>query len=75
MIEMIKRFEQIRNLNESISTLMALCMTVYGAGYSKEDIEEAMKLVDRSDYKIADKDAIVAALVNLTKKKVKKGAK
>lgn len=73
MIEMIKRFEQIRNLNESLSTLMALCMTVYGAGYSKEDIEEAFDVfVDKSDYKKKDREAIVAALVNLTRKNAKK---
>jgi len=75
MIQMLKRFEQIKEMNSGLSTLMILCLTVYGANYSKVDIEEAMDLVDGADYRKADREAIVTSLVNLTKKQVKKSGK
>lgn len=62
-------------MNDGLSTLMVLCMTVYGANYHKNDIEEALKLVDKGDYRAKDKDAIITALINLTKKEVKKRGK
>lgn len=75
MLNLTNRFNQIKDLNDGLSTLMVLCMTVYGANYSKVDIEEAMDLVDGADYRKADREAIVTSLINLTKKQVKKGGK
>ncbi len=75
MLELTNRFNQIRALNDGLSTLMCLCMTVYSAGYHKNDIEEALKLVDKGDYRASDKEAIITALENLTKKEVKKRGK
>jgi len=75
MLDLTNRFNQIRDLNDGLSTLMALCMTVYGANYSKVDIEEAMDLVDSSDYRKGDREAIITSLINLTKKQVKKSGK
>lgn len=75
MLELVNRFNQIKDLNDGLSTLMCLCMTVYGANYHKNDIEEALKLVDKGDYREKDKVAIITALENLTKKSVKKRGK
>lgn len=75
MLNLTNRFNQIKDLNDGLSTLMVLCMTVYGANYSKVDIEEAMDLVDSADYRKGDREAIVTSLVNLTKKQVKKSGK
>lgn len=71
-MDMIKRFGQIKNLNDGLSTLMVLCMTVYQGGYSKKAIESAFDgLVDKTDYEEADRDAIITSMVNLSQKSLK----
>lgn len=75
MLELANRFTQIRELNDGLSTLMCMCMAVYGGNYSKIDIEEAMELVDKDDYSKSDREAIIASLITLTGKQKKKRGK